>query len=96
VLLVLPQFAVGALGFLVAAFGFAYMSWGLVRFRRSKYMAPTPMKPQWIAIFLSRRIPRENVTERDIEEEGSANSIVAGGLAVVVGVAMVRYAAKPF
>jgi hypothetical protein len=80
----------------VAAFGVTYMVWGVVRFRRSKYMAPTPLKPQWTAIFLSRRIPRENITERDIEEEGSANLIVAGGLAVAVGSAMIRYAVRPF
>ena len=72
------------------------MTWGVIRFRRSKYMTPAPLKPQWLAIFLSSRVPRENVTERDIEEQGSAYSIVAGGVAIAVGVAMIRYAAKPF
>ena len=88
---VLPGLAIAVAGFLVFGLGVFMLTTGLVRFRRSKYVTPRPIQPAWLAIFLSYRIPKANVTERDIEEEGSAGSIVAGGFAIAIGFIMIRY-----
>ena len=79
------------LGVAVAAVGVFGFVDGVVRFRRSAYMPDRLLKPQWLAIFVSRRVPRENVTERDVEEESSGYLMIAAGVAIVVGITMVLH-----
>ena len=85
----LPHAAMEALGFVVVVLsgvGFAYAIRG---FRRSRYASSQLLRPQWLAIFLSRRVPRENVSLRDIEEQWFADMILWTVLGIVVGVAMI-------
>lgn len=78
-----------ALGFaliFLSVTAFVYSVW---QFRRSRHSSNRLLRPQWVAIFLSRRVPRENVTLRDIEEEWFAYMIVGSALGIAIGIAMV-------
>jgi hypothetical protein len=77
------------MGLAVTVFSVTAFVYSVRQFQRSRYSSNRVLRPQWLAIFLSRRVPRENVTLRDIEEEWSAYMVVFSGLGTAIGIAMI-------